>query len=57
METTRQTILGILRRHKATVDDLTTELGLAPATVRRHLDILAREAGKNVTDWDSPADD
>ena len=21
------------------------------------LDILAREAGKNVTDWDSPADD
>lgn len=43
METTRQTILGILRRRKATVDDLTKELNLAPATVRRHLDILARD--------------
>jgi len=43
METTRRTILGILRRRKATVDDLTKELGLAPATVRRHLDILARD--------------
>lgn len=43
METTRQTILGILRRRKSTVDDLTKELGLAPATIRRHLDILARD--------------
>ena len=43
METTRQTILGILRRRKATVSDLTDQLGLAPATVRRHLDILARD--------------
>lgn len=43
METTRQTILSILRRRDATVDDLTRELQLAPATVRRHLDILARD--------------
>jgi DeoR family suf operon transcriptional repressor len=43
MESTRQTILGILRRRKSTVDNLTKELGLAPATVRRHLDILARD--------------
>ena len=43
METTRQLILNILRRRKATVDELTKELGLAPATVRRHLDILARD--------------
>ncbi|MCH8950174.1 MAG: ArsR family transcriptional regulator [Chloroflexi bacterium] len=45
METTRQTILSILRRRRrATVDELTKELGLAPATVRRHLDILARDS-------------
>jgi DeoR family suf operon transcriptional repressor len=44
MENTRQTILEILRNRKqATVDDLTHELGLAPATVRRHLDILMRD--------------
>jgi predicted ArsR family transcriptional regulator len=43
METTRQTILNILRRRSATVEDLTSELRLAPATVRRHLDILARD--------------
>jgi len=48
VETTRQTILGILRRRQATVDDLTKELGLAPATVRRHLDILARDGHVNV---------
>ncbi len=48
METTRQTILGILRRRKATVDNLTTELDLAPATVRRHLDILARDGHVDV---------
>jgi predicted ArsR family transcriptional regulator len=48
METTRQTILGILRRRKATVSDLTEELGLAPATVRRHLDILARDGHVDV---------
>ena len=44
METTRQTIVDILRRHRtATIDELTKELGLAPATIRRHLDILARD--------------
>jgi predicted ArsR family transcriptional regulator len=44
MESTRQTLLGILRKRKqATVDELTRELGLAPATVRRHLDILMRD--------------
>lgn len=43
METTRQTILNILRRRQATVVDLVQELGLAPATIRRHLDILARD--------------
>ncbi len=48
METTRQTILSILRRRRATVDDLTKELGLAPATVRRHLDILARDGHVDV---------
>ena len=49
MESTRQTILNILRRRQATVEDLTTELGLAPATVRRHLDILARDGHVDVT--------
>lgn len=48
METTRQTILGILRRRQATVDDLSKELGLAPATIRRHLDILARDGHVDV---------
>jgi predicted ArsR family transcriptional regulator len=43
METTRQTILDILRRQSATVDGLAKELDLAPATVRRHLDILMRD--------------
>lgn len=48
METTRQTILGILRRRHATVEELTRELGLAPATVRRHLDILSRDGHVDV---------
>ena len=49
METTRQTILSILRRRRqATVEELTTELGLAPATVRRHLDILSRDGHVDV---------
>lgn len=44
MESTRQTLLEILRRRKhATVDELTKELHLAPATIRRHLDILMRD--------------
>ena len=49
METTRQTILNIIRRRNATVEDLTSELSLAPATVRRHLDILTRDGHVNVT--------
>jgi predicted ArsR family transcriptional regulator len=49
VETTRQTILGILRKRQSTIDDLTKELGLAPATVRRHLDILARDGHVEVT--------
>jgi predicted ArsR family transcriptional regulator len=50
MENTRQTILEILRRRKqATVEDLTRELGLAAATVRRHLDILMRDNYVSVT--------
>lgn len=48
MESTRQTILSILRRRQATVDELTKELGLAPATVRRHLDILTRDGHVDV---------
>ena len=44
METTRSKIMDILRRRKeGTVDDLTQALGLAPATIRRHLDILQRD--------------
>jgi len=45
VETTRQTILEILRRRKqATIEELTRLLGLAPATIRRHLDILMRDS-------------
>lgn len=44
VENTRQQLLEILRRRKqATIDELTREMGLAPATVRRHLDILMRD--------------
>ncbi len=42
MEGTRLGILTLLQRQPATVDQLSTELGLAAATVRRHLDILQR---------------
>jgi len=50
MESTRQTILDILRRRRqATVEQLTKELDLAPATVRRHLDILMRDRYVDVT--------
>lgn len=48
METTRQTILGILRRRQATVGDLAKELGLAAATIRRHMDILSRDGHVDV---------
>ena len=48
METTRQTILGIIRRRQVTVEDLINELGLAPTTIRRHLDILIRDGHADV---------
>lgn len=49
MESTRQVILELLRRRKqATIDELTRALGLAPATIRRHLDILMRDAHVSV---------
>ena len=41
---TREEILALLRRHNSmSVDDLAREIGLAPATVRRHLDVLLRD--------------
>jgi len=44
MQATRERILDILKkRHHATVDDLSEELGLTPVTVRHHLDILRGE--------------
>jgi DeoR family suf operon transcriptional repressor len=44
VEGTRNKIMDILRRrHEATVEELTKALELAPATVRRHLDILQRD--------------
>ena len=44
MRTTRQRILQIIQRGRSeTVGGLARELGLAPATVRRHLDILQRD--------------
>jgi predicted ArsR family transcriptional regulator len=44
LEGTRPKILAILRQEaSATVDQLAQDTGLAPATVRRHLDILQRD--------------
>jgi predicted ArsR family transcriptional regulator len=44
VEDTRAKIIAVLRRrHEVTVEELTKELDLAPATVRRHLDILQRD--------------
>jgi predicted ArsR family transcriptional regulator len=44
MRTTRHRILEIIQRRRAeTVGGLARELGLAQATVRRHLDILQRD--------------
>ena len=43
MEGTRLGILTLLQRQPASIDQLSTELGLAAATVRRHLDILQRD--------------
>lgn len=45
METSREGILEILRRHDgASVEDLAQALGLAGATIRRHLDVLMRDS-------------
>jgi len=50
IEGTREQILNILRRSEgASVDDLAGELGLAGATVRRHLDVLLRDNYVSVT--------
>ena len=47
---TREEILAILRRRERVgVDELAQELGLAGATVRRHLDVLQRDAYVSVT--------
>jgi len=44
MQDTRERILDILKkRHQATVDELSRELGLTAVTVRHHLDILRGE--------------
>ncbi|MSP22232.1 MAG: winged helix-turn-helix transcriptional regulator [Dehalococcoidia bacterium] len=44
VEGTRERLLAIFRRSDgATVNDLATEVGLAGATVRRHLDVLLRD--------------
>ena len=44
IESSREAILNILRhRDGASVDDLAHALGLAGATVRRHLDVLMRD--------------
>ena len=47
---TREEILAILRRRERVgVEDLAAELGLAGATVRRHLDVLQRDSYVSVT--------
>jgi predicted ArsR family transcriptional regulator len=43
VQTTRARIVELLRGGGATVDDITNDLSLAPATVRRHLDVLLRD--------------
>ena len=44
MSVSRDSILAIIRRNDgASVDVLADEVALAPATVRRHLDILERD--------------
>ena len=41
---TREEILALLRRHTSmSVEELARAIGLAPATVRRHLDVLLRD--------------
>lgn len=47
---TREEILALLRRHESMgVEELAQELGLAGATVRRHLDVLQRDNFVQVT--------
>jgi len=47
---TREEILALLRRRdRMSVEDLSNELGLAGATVRRHLDVLQRDNFVQVT--------
>jgi predicted ArsR family transcriptional regulator len=43
VQTTRARIVDLLRGGDATVENITIELALAPATVRRHLDVLLRD--------------
>ena len=43
MDGTRLSILNSLQRRPATVDQLSSELGMAAAAVRRHLEILQRD--------------
>ena len=43
MDGTRLGILTLLQRQSATVEQLSTDLDLSAATVRRHLDILQRD--------------
>jgi predicted ArsR family transcriptional regulator len=43
VQSTRARIVELLRGGGATVDDITNVLALAPATVRRHLDVLLRD--------------
>ena len=44
MEGTRLRILQLLQKHRSnTVEGLAKAIGLAPATIRRHLDILQRD--------------
>ncbi|MPZ98193.1 MAG: helix-turn-helix domain-containing protein [Dehalococcoidia bacterium] len=50
IEGTRSEILAILRRREGiAVDELAQELGLAGATVRRHLDVLLRDSYVSVS--------
>lgn len=50
LESSREAILDILRRRDgASVDELSHELGLAGATVRRHLDVLMRDGYVSVS--------
>jgi predicted ArsR family transcriptional regulator len=50
LESSREAILDILRRREgASVGELSHELGLAGATVRRHLDVLMRDGYVSAT--------